>query len=92
MSGKDGLKFAPTNLGDHPPSIELYLARRYFTVTQDMVSEDNPLRVVSAEDLQWLLQTAGPALSGEKVREPVKKPEPAKDSDFLTGLGLQSRQ
>ena len=60
----EGIKWARGG-GEHPPAIELYLGRRYFTVTgQPLEGTADALRRVQAEDLQWLLRVAGPAFRG----------------------------
>lgn len=52
--------------GDHPPAIELHLGNRYFAVT-DLRLDTSPaeLREVPADDLLWLIQTAGPAFAAK---------------------------
>ena len=65
-------QFKPRGKQDHPPAIELYLDRRYFTVTEQHL-EGTPaeLRPVPREALLWLLQVAGPGLKGRAARGAV---------------------
>ena len=51
--------------GKHPPSIELHLGNRYFTVTEQHY-DGTPIefRHVPTEDLIWLLKEAGPNFAG----------------------------
>jgi putative DNA primase/helicase len=52
--------------GDHPPAIELHLGNRYFAVTdQQFLNAPATLRLVSRDDLIWLLCNAGPALAAK---------------------------
>lgn len=48
--------------GNHPPAIEFYLRDRYFTVTGQQLGNRRELRVVSTEDLTWIVTEAGPEL------------------------------
>jgi predicted P-loop ATPase len=62
----EGRKFSAPGPGEHPPSIELYLGGRYFTVTDDHLPDaPRELRRVDLATLQWLLRDAGPALAGK---------------------------
>lgn len=47
--------------GEHPPAIELYVSRRFFTVTEQWL-DDTPitLRRVASDTLIWLIHEAGP--------------------------------
>jgi putative DNA primase/helicase len=65
MGGTLGKQWKRGNGQDHPPAIELYLAARYFAVTEDRL-DDSPgsLRLVALEDLLWLVREAGPAFAG----------------------------
>jgi hypothetical protein len=54
--------------GNHPPAIELYLAGRYFTVTDQQVNGSSVLRTIPLEDLKWVVNVAGPAFKREPVR------------------------
>lgn len=82
--GKDGegkKKFGANwkhkgNGTQHPPGIELYFGRRYFTLTEQHLdwTPDN-LCVVPTETLLWIIREAGPALaavnnhSGDRARD-----------------------
>jgi hypothetical protein len=50
LGNKDGAKWAKGTGREHPPAIELYLARRYFTVTWQQHGFCDYLRVVPATD------------------------------------------
>jgi AAA domain len=67
MGTAHGRQFKRANGSSHPPSIELYLSNRYFTVTWEGIP-DAPaeLRVVPLEDLRWLIEDAGPNFSGKR--------------------------
>ena len=83
-----------TNLGakvftrrgsDHPPSIEFYSGNRYFALMERHVAATpTEIRPVSKDTLQWLLQVAGPALSG--------KPAGAKSSRRVQEVKHQGSQ
>lgn len=52
--------------GVHPPAIELCLARRYFTVTEQVLDEAQPgLRIIGLPELMWIITEAGPRLAGK---------------------------
>ena len=60
-------KRAETTGQEHPPAIELFLGRRYFTVTGDALPDATAeLRPVPAPLLLKLIQQDGPAFSGDK--------------------------
>jgi hypothetical protein len=69
MGTPHGRQFKRANGSSHPPSIELYLSNRYFTVTWEGLA-DTPadLRVVPLEDLRWLIEEVGPTFSGKRDR------------------------
>jgi hypothetical protein len=54
--------------GDHPPAIEVHRSNRYFTVTRKQYENFEKLRIVSVEDIRWLIEDAGPALKGANVK------------------------
>jgi len=57
---------------DHPPGIELYTGSRFFAVTgQHLAGTPTDLRLVRQSALLWLLQVAGPALSGAGAADPA---------------------
>jgi hypothetical protein len=58
----EGIKWARGG-GKHPPAIELFLGKRFFTVT-DRPSNGADLRVVDAETINWIIDDAGPAFKG----------------------------
>ena len=64
--------------GEHPPCIDLYTARRYFTVT-GLHFEGTPNRPqhVSEAQLRTLIDEIGPLLTGKKDRKAA--PEPNSD-------------
>lgn len=65
LGGKDGAKWSRAHGKEHPPSIEFYMAGRYFTVTwQGVPTYSDGLRLVSLADLQWLVAT-GQAFAGK---------------------------
>jgi len=58
--------------GDHPPAIELHLGNRYFAVTnQQLADVPAALRLVSRDDLMWLLCEAGPAMAAKPATASV---------------------
>ena len=60
FDGKHGRAFKNGHGGEHPPAIEIYRGKRYFTVTGDGCGSTDELRTVSLADLQWLIYEAGP--------------------------------
>jgi hypothetical protein len=63
LGGKLGRKWT-AGAGEHPPSIELYIAARYFAVTDERLDEyPVALNIVDLDDLLWIIEVAGPALS-----------------------------
>jgi Protein of unknown function (DUF3987) len=70
MGTNHGRQFKRTNGGKHPPAIELYTSNRYFAVTwEGLADAPTELRVVPLADLRWLIEQAGPALSGKAGRK-----------------------
>ena len=66
MGTAHGRQFKRANGSSHPPSIELYLSNRYFTVTwEGLADAPAELRVVPLADLRWI-EEAGPAFSGKR--------------------------
>jgi hypothetical protein len=55
--------------GDHPPSIELHLGNRFFTVTDQHYGDTVHLQHVATETLFWLIQEAGPAFAQKEKKE-----------------------
>ena len=59
----EGMKWTGAR-GEHPPAIELFLGKRYFTVTnRHLHGVPEELRVVDPDDLRWIIDEAGPALA-----------------------------
>jgi hypothetical protein len=65
-----GKKWALPGSGNHPPSIELYLAGRYFTVTGEQVSATSALSIVSAKQMAELGTLAQKYLTNVKPEGP----------------------
>jgi len=89
----DGIKWTGGG-GDHPPAIELFTGRRYFTVTEQRLDgAPNELRVVNAAAVQWLIRAAGPALASQHA-VPEDATPPANDDSrsgvaFRRGLAMR---
>ena len=64
FEGKHGRSFKKGG-GEHPPAIEIYRGRRYFTVTGKPIGPSGGLRRVPLADLQWLIREAGPKFAGK---------------------------
>jgi putative DNA primase/helicase len=64
FEGKHGRSFKNGG-GEHPPAIEIYRGRRYFTVTGKPIGPSGGLRSVDLSDLQWLIREAGPRFGGK---------------------------
>jgi hypothetical protein len=92
FGGQSGKQFKRRNTGDHPPAIEIYRSRRYFAVTGDSISTGDDLRVVSLDDLRWLLTGAGPKFAGETKGEskPNGKDESRSARAFRAGAALRA--
>ena len=65
FDGRHGRGFKNGGGGDHPPAIEVYRGKRYFTVTEEAIGPTDELRRVGLPDLQWLIKEAGPKFAGE---------------------------
>jgi putative DNA primase/helicase len=67
FEGKHGRSFKSRRSGNggHPPAIEIYRGRRYFTVTGERSGPTVSLRCVDIADLQWLILEAGPKFCGD---------------------------
>jgi len=75
MGTKGGKKWV-RGKGEHPPSIELYLACRYFAVTNERLGTAE-LRNVPREILEQLIKVDGPAFAGKAPKsESAKGSEP----------------
>jgi len=68
FDGKYGRAFKNGGGGDHPPAIEVYRGKRYFTVTEEAIGPTDELRLVDLADLRWLICEAGPKFAGEAKR------------------------
>ena len=64
FDGQHGRQFRRGN-GVHCPAIEVYRSGRYFTTTGDSISSCEELRLVSLDDLRWLIGEAGPRFAGK---------------------------
>jgi putative DNA primase/helicase len=64
FDGKHGRSFKKGN-GEHPPGIEIYRGRWYFTITGESCGSTDGLRRVDLADLQWLIREAGPKFAGK---------------------------
>jgi hypothetical protein len=64
FEGKHGRSFKNGG-GDHPPAIEIFCGRRYFTVTEKSCGPTDDLRRVDLSDLRWLIREAGPKFAGK---------------------------
>jgi len=67
MSGNTGIvsgrKWCLPSETSHPPGIELYLAGRYFAVTDECLSSSTQeIKLVDKQTILWLITEAGPAL------------------------------
>jgi AAA domain len=70
MGTTHGRQFKRADGGQHPPSIELYVSNRYFTVTwEGLANAPISLNTVPLADLRWLIEKAGPAFSGKGDRK-----------------------
>jgi putative DNA primase/helicase len=91
----EGRKWAAKTGGNHPPAIELYLGRRYFTVTgQHLAGLLKEPRLVDAATVQWLVGEAGPAFTARFTT--ASGNEPPRDNSrsavaFRGGLALVRR-
>lgn len=63
-----GRKFARASDAIHPPAIELYLDKRYFTFIEERLPKmpADP-QVVGSGTLRWLLDEAGPAFAPSQL-------------------------
>ncbi len=65
FNDKHGRAFKNGGGGEHPPAIEVYRGRHYFTVTNESIGPHEELRLVDVADLQWLICEAGPKFVGK---------------------------
>src|SRR6266851_731812 len=53
--------------GNHPPSIDLFFQRGYFTITEDMLpGSTDTIREIRTDDLLRLIEVTGPQFAGGK--------------------------
>ncbi len=57
LGNRDGRKWSSGGQSNHPPAVEIYLQRRYFTFTGDAIGASS-LRVVPKADIIWLTEAA----------------------------------
>jgi hypothetical protein len=87
MGTLHGRSWKRANGKDHPPAIELHISNRYYAVTWDALPRlPNHLRCVPFDDLQWLVEDAGPSFAGK----PNPKPAGTTD-DILSRLNLATQ-
>jgi Family of unknown function (DUF5906) len=86
FAGQNGRLFTRSG-GDHPPAIEVHRSRRYFAVTDESVGLDNNLRLVSVDDLRWLITEVGPRFAGEAKGESKSKGQDGSRSAKAFRLG-----
>lgn len=69
---------------EHPPSIELYLALRYFAVTHEYLDADPAeLCVVPLDDLRWLIEEAGPTFAGNPKKDRARGEQSGGDDNTI---------
>lgn len=62
--GKDSKTWKQPDGGDHGPAIELYLANRYFTVTERKFAlSGDEVGIASIDNFHWLIKEFGPAFA-----------------------------
>jgi predicted P-loop ATPase len=81
MGNKDGKQWKRPADRDHPPGIELYVARRFFAVSGEGFAnaENFVIRYVPTETLLWLIREAGPAFAPNDVKDNVVHLRPGND-------------
>jgi predicted P-loop ATPase len=79
--------------GDHAPSIELYLDRRYFAVTEQRLPNAPPeLREVTTDILLWLIHDAGPAFAcAGSSRSPGSRDSSRSAAAFRQGAAMHRK-
>ncbi|WP_431282754.1 phage/plasmid primase, P4 family [Humitalea sp. 24SJ18S-53] len=69
MGSETGRQFKRAGASEHPPGIEMYIAGRYFAVTDDRLpGSPEALRQVPMADLRWLIEEAGPAMAAKPAK------------------------
>jgi hypothetical protein len=85
----DGMKWARAGDGPHPPAIELFLGKRYFTTTGELLAgAPAGLRIIAADDMSWLIHKAGPAFVGVEGEAIGGKPRDESRSAKAFRIGL----
>ena len=74
MGTSHGKSWKQPGGGEHAPGIELHVSNRFFTVTGMKVGEPKELRLISVDDLRWLIEVAGPAIAGKANKKPKAGP------------------
>jgi putative DNA primase/helicase len=59
FKGQGGRQFKNGG-GEHCPAIEVYRAKRFFTITDESIGPSDTIRQVSFDDLEWLVLDARP--------------------------------
>ena len=71
---KWGKMWKQPGAGDHPPAIELHLGNRYFAVTAEQLDTGPAeLRPMPDDTLRWIIEEAGPALTGQLPKRAAAK-------------------
>jgi putative DNA primase/helicase len=64
---REGTKWSRETGSRHPPAIELFFGKRFFTVTDlKLRGGTEVLRVIDLETLEWLIKVHGPGFEGGK--------------------------
>ena len=82
-AGRSGQTWKRDGGGDHPPAIEIYLTRRFFTVTGDCEGLPSELAVLSADGARKLMTVALPLLLGDRAPGADTIRRPAHDCRVL---------
>jgi putative DNA primase/helicase len=93
MGTQHGRQFKRANgSGAHPPAIEFYTSNRYFATTwQGLGDAPAELRVIPLDDLRWLIEVAGPELSGKAKAEQAKTGDSDSILDRLNTAATNNR-
>jgi hypothetical protein len=97
-STKEGKKWAHETSGEHPPAIELFVGKRYFTVTDErLAAAPDRIRLVDVDTVRWLIREAGPDFqrrwTAQNRHDPEQRPQDNSRSAaaFRKGLALVRR-
>ena len=89
FNNKFGRVFKNGHGGEHPPAIEIYRGKRFFTVTGRRIGRVEDLRPVALDGLRWVIEEAGPQFAGKKPKwNGVDNSRSAKA--FRTGAALKA--